>query len=185
MNRELFRKCVRWFFCVWVYRIIVYILFEIFFAVPIIVSVEEHDGMEFGVTVWTSIISMFLYSFACILIYRNNNGEEKRAVITASREPGFRLIRYFKKHIKELLLYTGIYAATQLGFCGFYSAFGYVYINQTFIEKIHITDVGFYLLTGSGIMGLFLTTLSMGILIFTARYIALFSWQREYQTETK
>lgn len=179
MKKETFRKYVNWFLIIWAYRVAGMILYGIFLSGDIDTSIYYEDGFAASSTITFSIIVMFLFNIFYALLYSRSMGGERRAVLDASRDPGFRMMKYSEKYIKEIGIYAGIYAATQLGFCGFYAFFGFSFEYTTFYEQLHVTDVGFYLLTRNALLGLLLSSAIMGGLLGACRLLVLTLWRRD------
>jgi hypothetical protein len=161
------------------------ILYGIFLSGDIETSVYYEDGFAVNSTIIFSIIVLVLFNLFYALLYSRSMDDERRAVVTASRETGFSLMKFFRKYIKEIGIYSGIYAVTQLGFCGFYAFFGFDFEYTTFYEQLHVADAGFYLLTKNALLGLILSSLLMGILLGACRLLVLTLWRLDKNNSVK
>ena len=151
-------------------------------------TVQEEADFDVGtkasatVTIFTSFVSMIILAVVNAVMFARNNGDERRALVEASRADGFSIIRYFDRFIPSYIVYIGLYVLTQLIFCGFFAAFGFRYVASTggtVLERYHIADAGFYLLTNSALLGLLLNIIVMTALLVGARLFVLWRWQKE------
>ena len=166
------------------WRLLTMILWSMFFGSTIDDELSYDVGTSESrfVTVLSSFISMVLLAIVSNVTFARNNGDARRALVEASREEGFSLMKYFKKFIPLHIVYVGIYVLTQLIFCGFFAAFGFRYnaaTGGTLIERFHVADSGFYLLTNSALLGLLLNIIVMTALLCGGRLLVLWVWQKE------
>lgn len=183
--RIMIKNGFLWFGYIWIYRIVTLILYTIFFGSTVEAAVYEKNFAEArDVTVLASLVSVLLFGVFYTVIYSRSNGKERRELFTASREEGFGYLGYFKKYIPEMALYTAVHFMTQLIFCGFYTAFGFRFDEtQTLIERLHVADSGFYLMTG--ILGLLLNTLYMALTVCLMRLAVLVIWKNDKNYKIK
>ena len=182
--KALIRSGATWFVLLIVWRLVTMFVWSLFFGSTV------QDEADYGVgttasatvTVFTSFVSMIVLAVVNAFIFARNNGDERRALVEASREDGFSMMQYFKKFIPSYIVYVGFYVLTQLIFCGFFAAFGFRYVASTggtVLERYHIADAGFYLLTSNALLGLLLNIILMTALLVGARLFVLWRWQKE------
>ncbi len=179
---RLIHMGIMWLLCDTAYRFITFLLFVIFFSAEIDAALYYEDLVfPRTVTVAVSLISVPLFAAMHTYIRGRSEGERRRALIKDVKEGSYRLIPHFKKnYLSEILLYVAVHAALQLLFCVFYAFFGFRFDDsQTFIEKLHIADSGFYLLTRIPILGLLLNSAYMFISLAAARLTLLTVWRRD------
>lgn len=179
-KRRYVHHSICWLGFCWLHKVITLIFYSVFFTSAVAKSTDYETNDAFIITVVSSFVSIILFAVVTAVVTYNNSNSGRREAVLASREPDFGFIRYFKHtYLVKVAISTGVYFATQLVFCGFYSAFGYRYTTQTggtFLERIHVADAGFVLLTRNGIVGVILNTLSFFILICLARAVVLHLW---------
>ena len=182
--KALIKSGAIWLVVLFGWRLLTMILWSMFFASTIDNELSYDVGTSESrfVTVLSSFVSMVLLALVNNVTFARNNGDERRALVEASREEGFSLVEYFKKFIPQHIVYVGFYILTQLIFCGFFAAFGFRYnaaTGGTIIERFHVADSGFYLLTGNALLGLLLNIIVMTALLCGARLFVLWRWQKE------
>ncbi len=182
--KVLIKSGAIWFGIMIGWRLLTMILWSMFFGSTIDDELNYDVGTSESkfVTVLSSFVSMILLAVVSNVMFARNNGDERRALVNASRQGGFSLIEYFKKFVPLHIVYIGLYTLSQLIFCGFFAAFGFKYnaaTGGTIIERFHVADSGFYLLTGSALLGLLLNIICMTALLCGARLFVLWLWQRE------
>ena len=182
--KALIRTGATWFVLLIVWRVVTMIVWSIFFGST--VQDEADHGVGTRVSAMFTTITSFAAMIALAVIkgymFARNHGDERRAFIDASRNDGFSMKEYFKKFIPEHAVYIGLYVLTQLVFCGFFAAFGFKYVASqggTVLERFHIADAGFYLLTNSALLGLLLNIICMTAILCAARLLVLWKWQKE------
>ncbi len=182
--KALIRTGATWFVLLIVWRLVTMFVWSLFFGS----TVQDEADFDVGtkasatVTIFTSFVSMIILAVVNAVMFARNNGDERRALVEASRADGFSIIRYFDRFIPSYIVYIGLYVLTQLIFCGFFAAFGFRYVASTggtVLERYHIADAGFYLLTNSALLGLLLNIIVMTALLVGARLFVLWRWQRE------
>lgn len=122
------------------------------------------------------VLAFVLFNLVLIIQFLHNGGlrrdfwgETKGMTLSIAE-----LARY---SLREVLICTAIYAAVQLPYCIFYTAFGYDHVYAIFIDQLFIMDVGFYTLCGGiGFLGLFVSTLFFGAIQLAARTMILRHW---------
>lgn len=182
--KALIRTGATWLVLLIVWRVVTMLVWSIFFGSTVQDEADHDVGTKTSaaVTIFTSFVSMIVLAVTNAVIFARNNGDERRAFVEASREDGFSVIRYFERYIPSYIVYIGFYVLTQLIFCGFFAAFGFRYVASTggtVLERFHIADAGFYLLTNSALLGLLLNIIVMTALLVGARLFVLWRWQRE------
>lgn len=182
--KALIRTGAKWFVLLIVWRIVTMIVWSIFFGSTVQDEADHGVGTRASatVTVIASFAAMITLAVINGYMFARNHGDERRAFIYASRNDGFSMKEYFAKFIPEHAVYIGFYALTQLIFCGFFAAFGFRYVASeggTVLERFHIADAGFYLLTGNALLGLLINIIVMTALLCGARLLVLWRWQRE------
>lgn len=77
----------------------------------------------------------------------------------------------------KLLICTAIYAAFQLPYCIFYTAFSYDHVHAIFVDQFFVMAAGFYTLCGGiGFLGLLVSTLLFGGIQLTGRALIFRHW---------
>ncbi|MBQ9080708.1 MAG: hypothetical protein IJY27_06520 [Clostridia bacterium] len=182
--RGLIKAGAIWFGFLIVWRIVTMLLWSMFFGSTVQDEADYDVGTKASatVTILSSLVSMVVLAVTNAVIFARNNGDERRALVEASREDGFSLMNYFKKFIPVHIVYVGLYVLTQLIFCGFFAAFGFRYVASTggtVLERFHIADAGFYLLTNNALLGLLLNIIVMTLLLCGTRLFVMWRWQRD------
>lgn len=182
--KGLIRAGAIWLITLIAWRILTMIFWGMFFGSTIDaeLSLYETSTVPRTVTILSSLVAMLILAAVSGFNFARNNGDQRRALIEASREEGFSLLVHMKKFIPLYAVSMGLYVLTQLPFCGFFAAFGFKYnvaTGSTAFEKLHVADAGFYLLTGSALLGLLLNIIIMTALLVGARMLVLYTWQKE------
>lgn len=182
--KALIRSGATWFVLLIVWRLVTMFIWSLFFGSTVQDEADYGVGTKASatVTIFTSFVSMIILAVANAVMFARNNGDERRALVDASREDGFSMLEYFKKFIPVNIVHMGLYVLTQLIFCGFFAAFGFRYVASTggtVLERFHVADAGFYLLTNNALLGLLLNIIVMAGLLLGTRLFVLWRWQKE------
>lgn len=120
-----------------------------------------------------------IFNLVLILQYARN-GSLRREFWAATRDRTLAHTDLMRYSLREILICTAIFAAVQLPYCIFYTAFGYNHIYAIFIDQLFIMDVGFYTLCGgSGFLGLIVSAALFAAVQLTARMLVLHRWDAE------
>lgn len=176
--RSLIVSGVRWLGAIVAWRAVTMIIYIILFSSGINVMVDyDHDtATARAIVVSVSFVSFILLLLFCFLAYVRGNDTERRRVLGLSREPGFSALRFTLGYWPLIAVKVVLLALTQLVFCGFFAAFGWRYTietGSTVIERLHIADAGWYLLTGNAASGLLLNIVFSAILLYAAQLLAV------------
>lgn len=177
--RSLIVSGARWLGAIVAWRVVTMIIYIILFSSGINVMVDyDHDtATARAIVVSVSFVSFILLLLFCFLAYVRGNDTERRRVLGLAREPDFSALHFtFFEYWPLIAVKVALLALTQLVFCGFFAAFGWRYTietGSTVIERLHIADAGWYLLTGNAALGLLLNIVFSAILLYAAQLLAV------------
>lgn len=186
MTREQVRSLIKtgalWLVGICAFRLVTLIFYSIVFASGVNVAVDYDKDVALArrVVVGTSFAAWGIFMAVWLGIRVRNNGEERRRVIAAAGQPGFSVARFCLGYWPGMAVRVALLALTQLVFCGFFAAFGYkfsVESGSTLIERFHIADAGWYLLTGVPILGLLLNILFSALSLYAMHMASVALWR--------
>ena len=98
----------------------------------------------------------------------------KSEIRKAHREGSFSPLSFWKQHyLAELLTATVLCFLLQLPFMGFFGKYGFSFMETTLIERFYVIDAGPYLVTGSALTGLLISTLWLTLWLFAVRLLSI------------
>lgn len=174
MNRELFRKNVRWAGLMVLAHVGVMIVFAIFMSSGL-ARLEENERMLSAHlnTLLTDVIVWCLFSLFYFKI-TSTFADHRRLLKESMKEDGFSVFGYYKKqHLREDIWRMAILAAFQIPFMVFFAFAGISYLYSTPIDKFYILEAGFYGVSGSSIIGLISSTLTFSLIYLAFRFLFL------------
>ncbi len=163
MKKEIFRKCVKWGGILALAHVIA------MFAYGLLLSnAVTYMWIDSPVRAMLTLIAfnIFVDAFLVALIskFETSYVEYRTSIKEALRSGEFSIVSYFKEHIlKETLLRMAVGVIFQIPYMIFFSIFGFAFGGAMGIEQFYIMDSGFYLLTGSAILGVILKAIVFGI----------------------
>ena len=174
MNRELFRKNVRWAGIVLLVHIGAIIVFGIFFSATLekfedndLINLAHQRALWGDLELWT-IFSVFYFKISSTFT------DHRRLLKESMKEDGFSVFGYYKKqHLREDIWRMAILAAFQIPFMVFFAFAGISYLYSTPIDKFYILEAGFYGVSGSSIIGLISSTLTFSLIYLAFRFLFL------------
>ncbi len=179
----LIRAGIIWVLCDIAYRIVTFIIYVMLFSAEINTVIEYYENLVFprNVTIITSLISMPLFAVFYTYMRGRTEGDRRRMLVGDVKDGNYTLLSHFKKnYLAEILVFVGIHVVFQLVFCAFYAFFGFKFDDtQTIIEKIHVADSAFYLMTKIPILGLLLNAIYTFICLAVSRLVGLVHWRRD------
>lgn len=176
--RSLIAAGVRWLGAIVAWRFVTFIIYTILLSseINIIVDYDRNTALARTIVVAVSFVSFVLFLLFCHLLYVRSNDAERRRVRGEAKQPGFSALRFTLAYWPLIAVKVALLALTQLVFCGFFAAFGWRYTvetGSTIIERLHIADAGWYLLTGNAALGLLLNIIFASILLYATQLLAV------------
>ena len=174
MNRDLFRKAVRWFGLLLLAHIVSMIIYNITIADTVAIMVKEGDVGAVGLILIFDVIFDALFVALCLRFSLSYDDKDIGKEIKDDVKNGtFSVIEYFKTQmLKEHLVKTGVFALFQLPFV---ICFGFWKLMLPF----YAMDLGGYMLTGSSLLGWLLNTLIFAIVFSLTVLISLVITKRD------
>ena len=174
MNRELFRKNVRWAGIVLLVHIGAIIVFGIFFSATLekfedndLINLAHQRALWGDLELWT-IFSVFYFKISSTFT------EYRRLIKEEMKKENYSLLRCYRENFfKEDLWKIAILAAFQIPFMVFFAMAGISYLYSTPIDKFYILEAGFYGVSGSSIIGLISSTLTFSLIYLAFRFLFL------------
>ncbi len=159
--RDLIGTGAKWLLCITAFRLLTLIFYTMIFSseMNIIIDYDKNTALARAIVVGTSFVSWIIFLLVYTVFYVRSHGDERRRVLSASREPGFSALRFCLGYLPTMIVRTALLAVTQLIFCGFFAIYGFKYTvstGSTIFERFHIADAGWYLVTGNAFLGLLL-----------------------------
>lgn len=182
--RGLIASGAKWLAAIYVFRLTTLILYSMLMTVEMKIIVDDNKDLALARTIIiaVSFVSQVIFAVAYLILYLRNNGAERRRVIAACADSEFSPVRFCLNYWPVIAVQAGLTVFTQLLFCGFYAAFGFKYTAETgatIIEKLHIADAGWYLLTGMPILGLLLSAVTAVVMLYLVHLAAVAIWRRD------
>ena len=174
MNRELFRKNVRWAGLVVLIHIGALIVFGIFFSSTLqrledneLIALAHRNALLGDVVLWT-VFSVFYFKITSTF------ADYKRLLKDAMKEDGFSVFGYYKRqYLREDIWKMAILSAFQIPFMAFFAMAGISYLYSTPIDKFYMLEAGFYGMSGSSILGLLISTVIFSVIFLIFRFVFL------------
>ena len=124
----------------------------------------------FGALAYAIFNMVFVVQFAKDSVLR-------RAFRQATQGRALTTVDYLRYTLREVLIFTAIYAAVQLPYCIFYTAFGYDHVHAIIVDQFFVMAAGVYTLCGgNGYLGLMMSTLFFASIQLMARTVILRRW---------
>ena len=184
MNRELFRKMVKWFGLLLLFHLMSMILFGVIFSSSVARMIDDKLQTRVNLTVLIYNIAVFVIFSIVHSKIESSFSEYKKGIKETVRANEFSALKYFKAtFLKEHLIRLGIYFAFQLPFLVFCLIFGVELQYPTMFEQFYITETGFYLVTGSALLGLLLNTVVFGIIFSLIRALFVFITKKDVEKD--
>lgn len=175
--RGLIAAGARWLCGIVVWRVATMMIYIILFSsgINVMVDYDRDTATARVIVVLMSFVSFILFLIFYHLLYVRGNGAERRRVLGLEREPDFSALRFTLFEYWPLMaVKVALLVLTQSVFCGFFAAFGWRYTiesGSTMIERLHIADAGWYLVTGNAALGLLLNAIFSAILLCAAQLL--------------
>ena len=135
----------------------------------------QADGMlqnAYTLTLLFDLIFWAIFLFVCER-FSLSSMERRRHMRVQLSECGS-VISCIKKHyMSDLLIRWGVLLLNQLPVTIFYLSYSLSFEGISFVERIWISDIGFYAITGSALLGLLLLSLYMGLMLLLTRIVTL------------
>ncbi len=163
MKKEIFRKCVKWVGVLALAHIISMFAYGLLLSNAVTYMWLDAPGRAMLTLIGFNV---FVDAFLIALIskFETSYIEYRTSIKEALRNGEFSVIKYLKENIlKETLLRMAVGVIFQIPYMIFFSIFGFAFGGAMGIEQFYIMDSGFYLLTGSAILGVILKVLVFGI----------------------
>ena len=184
MKRDTFRSMVKWFGLLLLFHLMSMILFGVLFSSSVAQMVDDKLQIRANLTVLIYNIVVFVIFSVVYSKIESSFSEYKKGIKETVRENEFSTVNYFKENfLKEHLIRLGIYFAFQLPFLVFCLIFGVELQYPTTFEQFYIAETGFYLVTGSALLGILLNTLVFGINFTLIRALFVFITKKDVEKD--
>ena len=185
MNRELFRRCVRWFGLVLIAHLVAMIFYGILFSDSIARLIEEGDPKAAAFVFWYNVFFDIFFVVICLKFGLSFDDRDHRNVIKESIKNGeLSPLRCFKTlMLKEYAFKTGVFAVIQLPFLIFVAIWGLSLQYPTPFERFYVMDAGGYMLLGIPILGWILNTLMFAAVFAVTILVYIIILQRDIKRE--
>lgn len=161
MNRDLFRKAVRWFGMLILAHFVGMLIFGMLFANSVAILTEESNPTAIWIVViYNAVFDALFVAFCLKFKLSYDNKDRWREIRQSVKANTFSVINYFKTEmLKEHLVKTGVFALFQLPLVIFTSFFGLSMLYPTTLEQFYIMDAGCYMFAPISLLGWLLNTL--------------------------
>ena len=184
MNRDVFRSMVKWFGLLLLFHLMSMILFGLLFSSSVAQMVDDKLQPRANATILIYDIVVFVIFSVVFSKIESSFSEYKKGIKDRVRENKFSVVEYFKQNfLKEHLIRLGIYFAFQLPFLVFCLVFGVELQYPTMFEQFYIAETGFYLATGSALLGLLLNTVVFGMIFSLIRILFVFITKKDVEKD--
>ena len=185
MDRELFRKCVRWFGLVVIAHFVAMIFYGLIFSDGIARMIENGDPKVSGFLFWYNVFFDVLFVALCLKFGLTFDDRAHRNSIKDRIKNGeLSAIKCFKEiMLKEYLFKTGVFAAIQLPFLLFVTIWELSLLYPTPFERFYVMDAGSYMLVGIPILGWLLNTVMFAAVFFVMLMLYISIIQKDIKRE--
>lgn len=184
MNRDLFRKMVKWLGLLLLLHLMSMILFGVIFSSSVARMIDDKLQARANLTVLIYNIAVFVIFSIVYSKIESSFSEYKKGIKETVRANEFSTLNYFKAtFLKENLIRLGIYFVFQLPFLIFCLIFGVTLQYPTTFEQFYIAETGFYLITGSALLGILLNTSVFGIIFTLIRALFVFITKKDVEKD--
>ena len=183
MKRELIKGGIRWFLIL----LVIHLVGMLFYAIILSSSVmqlmaEEEAGKAYSAVLWFGIILNVIVSIAYTKVETTYVDYRKELKESLRAEKG--VIDIWKeKHLGEDLIKIGVYLVMQIPLVIFCAVIKYSLTASLFFEDFYVMNVGWYLVTGSPLLGVLLDTVVFGAIFFAARLLFTFLTVRDVKKD--
>ena len=182
MNRELYRTAVKWLGVLALAHLVSMIIFGIAFSGSIGFMFEEMPKRARLFVLMYDLVFNALFC-ALYLKFETADVDYRRSMRNYLKENKFSMLKYFKTEIKKDHLAKMItFMLFQIPFVAFFALFGIEVYVPTIFEQFYYMDAGFYIITGSALLGLILNTLLFSI-VFTLIRMLFIRLTKKYVEE--
>lgn len=166
MKRALIKEGFKWFGILIIIHIAAMIIFGITISSTVISEAQMNPANAVRLIIIFDLIVLVIFALIISRIESSYVGYRK-TLKEKLREPEFSLIKHWKnEYLKFYFVKMCVFVVIQLPFVIFYSALGFSVGYSTIFDKFYVLDAGFYVISGSPLIGLILNTIAFGAIYF-------------------
>lgn len=183
MDRNLFRKNVKWLGLLIIAHVVAMIIFGLAFSSSLAHMSEDQPTRAKILVLAYNIVFDTLF----VLIFSKGEMsyiEYRKSIKEAIKTKSFTVLKHFKTvMLKEHLSKLGVFMAFQIPFVIFFSILGLSLQNPSIFEQFYYMDAGCYILTNSAILGWILNTLLFGFICTLVRILLVFLTKKDLEKD--
>ena len=174
MKRTFIKEGLKWFCILVIIHIAAMILFGITISSTVISEAQMNPAIAVRLIIMFDLIVFIIFALIIAKI-ESSYVEYRKTLKEKLREPDFSLIKHWKnEYFKFYLVKMCVFIGFQIPFMIFYSAFGFAVGASAVFDQFYVLEAGFYVISGSPLIGLLLDTIAFGAIYFIISLFFMF-----------